>query len=248
MSAFTAFYTMSLVDYFIMYFPTFIILAFTSISLNKFDTFANAADLLGNKVGCIKNKNNTRLFFIIPIYLLLICYTVFAIYIFNKLKIINFLILISSIVLALIFEHKIYKYNEMKGIYEKGILYKKGAFLYDEIPEIMLIKDGIEILNHDGMKEDIKLDSKSIEYLSNTFFKESKKMINENWQDNITNARKPHRNCAGRLYWQKHQFSTEHSSVFGRWYSIIIYLKKDVSKFDIHIDSTTKEEFLINNY
>lgn len=190
-------YGAGLLVYLLMYFPGFYALVSASFALNKCDTFQNAMDLLGHKMGRIKNKKNLRLLFAIPLYSASVCSTILYMVFFGKLIILNSFILIASVVLIIVFERKIAVYNNMKGIYEKGMIYKKGAFIYDEIPEIELREDGLEILNQKGMREVLKLDDAALSYLSGTLFCESKKLTNDRWFDNKTYTFKPSKNGKG---------------------------------------------------
>lgn len=90
--------------------------------------------------------------------------------------------------------------NKRQGIYEKGIVYGKGSFIYGEIPEIRKIERGLEILNQSGMTEDFLLDGRAEDYLDNTLFQNKKKIINKEWESKMTNKHKKFKDSSGRVH------------------------------------------------
>jgi len=186
-------------DYIAIYVPLIIILIANSFTLLKYDKFTTASNTLGMKIGDIKNKKNLRLFFVIPFYFLMCCYTVYMIMNSKHLLLLNLLILLSEMILFIVFEYKIYICTKAKGIYENGICYAKGSFLFKEIPEIS-IKDGsIEILNEKGFAETFLVDDSIIEYLQKKFEFKNNKVINDDWSKNRTSGNRTFRNAAGRI-------------------------------------------------
>ena len=78
---------------------------------------------------------------------------------------------------------KIYQEKSKFGFYEKGLCYKKGCFMYSEIPELQIIKQTtIEILFPSGIKEDIETDQRVIEYLRKQLNIIENTLINTNWE------------------------------------------------------------------
>lgn len=186
-------------DYIVTYLPLIILLIANSFTLLKYDRFARAGTKLGHKIGTIKGKKSIRLFFIIPFYFFMCCYAVYMIQNSKHLILLNSLILVSEIILFIAFEYKIYIWTKAKGVYENGICYTKGSFLFKEIPEISVKDTCIEILNEKGFRETFSADDTIVDYLRKRLDFKNNKVINNDWSKNCTSGNRTFRNAAGRI-------------------------------------------------
>jgi hypothetical protein len=186
-------------DYILTYLPLIILVIVNSFTLLKYDRFTQAGDELGQKIGNIKDKKSIRLFFIIPFYFLMCCYAIYMIKYLNHFILLNSLILVSEIILFIIFEYKIHICTQKKGVYENGICYTKGSFLFKEIPEISIKDTCIEILNEKGFRETFLVNEHIIDYLRERLDFKNNKVINNDWSKNRTSGNRTFRNAAGRI-------------------------------------------------
>jgi hypothetical protein len=186
-------------DYILTYLPLIILLIANSFTLLKYDRFTQAGNKLGQKIGTIKDRKSIRLFFIIPFYFLICCYAIYMIKDSKHLILLNSLILLLEIILIIVFEYKLYICTKAKGVYENGICYTRGSFLFKEIPEISIKDKCIEILNEKGFRETFFVDEKIIEYLQKRLEFKNNKVINNEWSKNRTSGNRTFRNAAGRI-------------------------------------------------
>lgn len=186
-------------NYIVTSLPLIVLLIVNSFTLLKYDRFAQAGNKLGHKIGTIKGKKSIRLFFTIPFYFFICCYAVHMIQNSKHFILINSLILVSEIILFIVFEYKIHIWTREKGVYENGICYSKGSFLFKEIPEISVKNSCIEILNEKGFRETFSADTAVIDYLRKRLDFKNNKVINNDWSKNRTCGNRTFRNVAGRI-------------------------------------------------
>ena len=162
-----------------------------SMSLCKYDTFT-ATKILGKKIGGIKHNFNIRFYLIVPAYTML---TVLFLVVFTtstKQLLLCTIINSGLLIFLAYFEYKILKLMKLRGFYEKGILYRKGAFIYTEIPEITLTDTGVEILGQNGVRERLETDAETLVHLKKLLFSTEMTVLNPDWQDNKTYIPKPY--------------------------------------------------------
>jgi ABC-type siderophore export system fused ATPase/permease subunit len=165
--------------------PSILVVMILSITVQKYESLKETENKLGLRIGNI-SKKSSRLFIIVPTYLLYVSVSIMMLVINNyKYLIINIVILTVSIITALVFEKRIFNRIQKWGLYENGLYYKKGCVLFSKIPEIEIIDNTkIEILNDSGMREIIKLNQENMGYIENTIMHNKKKVINNDWNKN----------------------------------------------------------------
>lgn len=175
----------------VIFFVTLTLLIQISLTLRKYDTFT-AIKILGKKIGGMNYNFNVRFYLLVPAYIILA--VLFLVFFTTSTKQLLLGTIINSALLIFLAysEYKIHRLMKLKGFYEKGFLYRKGAFIYTEIPEITLTDTGIEILSQNGVKESLETDAETLFYLKKLLFTTETTVLNSNWQANKTYIPKPY--------------------------------------------------------